>query len=57
MVRSCLRSSRLTRVAQADASAIDSAIRAAVDAAPAMRVLPSYARADVYRGGGCPGGS
>jgi len=36
-----------TRVALADAAAIDAAIAAAADAAPAMRRLPAYARAAV----------
>jgi acyl-CoA reductase-like NAD-dependent aldehyde dehydrogenase len=38
-----------TRVARADAAAIDVAIAAAADAAPAMRRLPAYARAAVLR--------
>jgi acyl-CoA reductase-like NAD-dependent aldehyde dehydrogenase len=39
----------VTHVAQADAGAIDAGIAAAVAAAPAMRVLPSYARAEVLQ--------
>ncbi len=39
----------VTHVAQADAAAIDAGIAAAVEAAPAMRALPSYARAAVLQ--------
>ncbi len=39
----------VTRVAMADARTIDAAIGAAVDAAPAMRAMPSHARAEVLR--------